>query len=103
MPRDLQWASGSLDTVRGRVSSAWSRAGDSLRMEVTVPIGSTAEIHIPKFGLRDVVVEESGRPVWKNGAFQAGVSGLTAAREADGAVILEAGSGVYFFERKGTY
>ena len=33
--RDLKWASGSLDTIRGTVASSWSRSDNGLRLEVT--------------------------------------------------------------------
>ena len=99
--RDLQYASGTLETVRGTVISSWSRAGSSLRMEVTVPVGSSAEVVIPKLNLRNVSVEEGGKPVWQDGAFRPGVSGVNTARETSNAVIVEIGSGSYVFERKG--
>lgn len=99
--RDLEWASGSLDTVRGRVVSSWTRDADKLRLDVTIPVGSTAEVHLPALNLRDVTVEESGRPVWKGGAFQSGVPGVTAGRETSTEVILEVGSGNYVFESTG--
>ncbi|MBE3072916.1 MAG: hypothetical protein IMZ67_08075, partial [Acidobacteria bacterium] len=106
--RDLEFASGSLDTVRGRISCAWSRSGDSLRMEVTIPVGSTAEVVIPESRLEEVSVEEGGRVVWQGGTFRPGAPGVTGARgavtgarESNTAVMLEIGSGTYVFERKG--
>ncbi len=99
--RDLQHASGTIETVRGTVRSSWTRTGGTLGMEVTVPVGSSAEVVIPKLFLRNVSVEEGGKPVWSKGVFQPGVSGVTGARETSSAVIVEIGSGSYVFERKG--
>jgi len=99
--RDLQYVSGTLETVRGTVISAWSRTGSTLRMEVTVPVGSTAEVIIPKMNLRNISVGEGGKPVWQDGAFRPGVPGVSAARETSSAVIVQVGSGSYVFERKG--
>lgn len=99
--RDLRWASGSVDTLRGRVSSSWSRTEDTLRIKVTIPTGSEAEIHVPKLRLTSLAIRESGRPVWTNKAFQPGVPGLSGARETDRAVIFDAGSGTYVFEVAG--
>lgn len=99
--RDLEFASGSLETVRGRICSAWSRAGDVLRMEITIPVGSTAGIVVPKTRLEDVSIEEGGRVVWQAGAFKPGVPGLTGGQETSTAVVLEVGPGTYVFERKG--
>jgi alpha-L-rhamnosidase len=99
--RDLQWASATVDTLRGVVISSWSRSEGSLRIDVTIPFGATADVHLPKLGLREVVVEEGGRPVWTGGAFQAGPAGIIGARETDTAVIVQCGSGSYGFEVKG--
>jgi len=98
MVRDLEFASGSLDTIRGRVSSTWQRTPGHTRLEVTVPVGSTAEIHLPTLRIQDVTVEESGRPVWKEGAFVPGAPGLTGARRAGPSIVFEASSGTYVFE-----
>jgi len=99
--RDLNWASGTLETVRGTVSSSWSRSGAALRMELTIPAGSVAEVHVPKLGLNDVVVEEAGRAVWKAGKFEPGVAGISSGKETASEIVLEIGSGSYVFERAG--
>jgi len=98
---DLNWASGTLNTVEGLVSSSWSRSTDSLRMEITIPVGATAEVHVPKLRANSVVVKESGSEVWKDGRFEAGSPGVVSAREAGEAVVFEIGSGSYVFERTG--
>jgi alpha-L-rhamnosidase len=99
--RDLRWASGSLETLRGAVSSSWARSDDSFRWEVVIPVGSEAELHIPKLGLSAVVVKESSRVVWEKDAYQPGAPGLSGARQTDRAVIFQAGSGSYVFELTG--
>jgi alpha-L-rhamnosidase len=96
--RDLKWASASVDTVRGLVASSWTRDGDSFRLEVTIPVGSEAEIRVPKLGRTSVEIRESGKPIWTNNIFQAGVPGLTGAKQEDRTVIIQAGSGRYVFE-----
>jgi alpha-L-rhamnosidase len=96
--RDLRWASGSAETPRGQVASSWSRDGDRLRLEVVIPVGSEAEIILPKLGLKSVAVTESGKPVWAKDAFQAGVAGVTGASQTDRTVVIQAGSGRYVFE-----
>ncbi len=96
--RDLKWASGSIETPRGVVSSAWTRDGDRFRLEISVPVGSDAEVRIPKFGRASVTVRESGKPVWAKDAFQPGVAGVSGAKQAGDAVVVEAGSGRYVFE-----
>jgi alpha-L-rhamnosidase len=96
--RDLHWASGTLQTLRGQVLSSWSRTERSFQLEVIIPVGSEAEIHLPKLNLADVVVREGQRVVWKQNAYQPGCPGLSGARQTPAAIILQAGSGRYVFE-----
>jgi alpha-L-rhamnosidase len=96
--RDLKWASGSLDTIRGRVSSAWSRTDAGLRLEITIPTGSDAEVRIPELELSPVALVESGHAVWKDGKYQSGTPGIVNAKERDGMIVAEIGSGSYVFE-----
>ena len=96
--RDLQWVSGSIQTARGEVSCAWRREEQKLRIEITVPVGSEAELRIPKLGRDVVTITESGKPVWNKSAFQSGVPGVTGAKEEKQAVLIQTGSGRYVFE-----
>ncbi|SEF19856.1 alpha-L-rhamnosidase [Amycolatopsis pretoriensis] len=43
---ELTSASGSYETPNGRVSTAWTKSDREYRLTVTVPPGSTAEVHI---------------------------------------------------------
>ncbi|MFD6988936.1 family 78 glycoside hydrolase catalytic domain [Streptomyces sp. NPDC059943] len=43
----VSWARTSIRTVRGPASAAWSKVGRDLRLTVKVPVGSSAEIHVP--------------------------------------------------------
>ena len=47
VPSGLDHASASIDTVRGTVASAWTRSGDGLRLEVTIPVNATATVRVP--------------------------------------------------------
>src|SRR6201999_2030382 len=44
---NLTYAKADLETGYGRVSSHWSKQGDSLSMDVTIPANTTATISIP--------------------------------------------------------
>jgi len=98
MVRDLRWASASIETLRGAVASSWSREGGNVRLEVTIPVGSEAEVRIPKLGRSSVTVRESGKPVWAKDAFQPGAAGVTGAKQDDQTVTFQVGSGHYVFE-----
>ena len=97
MVRDLMHASGSTRTVRGEVACSWSRTETGVRVEVTVPGGSEAEVVIPKLGIRNVKVTEGGTPIWLDGKFLAGPAGVAGAEDKDGAIRIRTGAGRYVF------
>jgi alpha-L-rhamnosidase len=57
-PGDLVWARASYESVRGTISSAWHRSGDDFTLDLTVPPGTTATVHVP--GEPDAVRVTSG-------------------------------------------
>ncbi len=99
--RDLEWASGTVDSVRGPITSDWRRNGSGLEWKVVVPFGSEAEIHMPRFNLRNIQITESGQSVWKNDRYQAGVAGITGAAQSGEEIVVTAGSGEYHFSLSG--
>jgi alpha-L-rhamnosidase len=48
---DLTHVAGQYRTPRGLVTSEWQRAGQSVRLDVSVPVGTWATIRLP--GRRD--------------------------------------------------
>ncbi|MBV9866095.1 MAG: family 78 glycoside hydrolase catalytic domain [Abitibacteriaceae bacterium] len=44
---DLQWARGSYDSARGRISSEWKLQGNTLLLDVTIPPNTTAIVYVP--------------------------------------------------------
>ncbi len=101
MVRDLMFASGAVDTIRGRVVSAWRREDRSLAMEAVVPVGSEAEIVLPKFNLRNIVLSEGGKVVWADKKYVSGAEGVRGVEETASALVIKAGSGRYVFELRG--
>jgi alpha-L-rhamnosidase len=97
MVRDLMHASGSTMTVRGEVACAWSRTERSIRVEVTIPGGSEAEVVIPKLNIRNVKVSEDGKTIWVGGKFIVGAAGVTGAVDKDNAILIKTGGGRYVF------
>ena len=93
----LEWAKASIDTVRGHVAVEWRRTGDGLTMKVTIPPNATATVSIPTLGLEAAKVTEGGSAVWQDGAFVAGVAGITGGRQDENFVTLDVGSGSYEF------
>jgi alpha-L-rhamnosidase len=94
---DLTNASASIKTVRGVVSSSWSKDGNSIKLDVTIPVNSNAQVSVPKLGLQDVIVKEGGQTVWKSGAYVAGTPGISGASQTADYVTFDLGSGRYVF------
>ncbi|WP_208322882.1 family 78 glycoside hydrolase catalytic domain [Mumia sp. ZJ1417] len=81
---DLDHASATVDSPLGQVTSSWQRSRHQLTLRATVPVGATAEIHVPARRRSDVTAPR--------GASYAGVR--------DGYVVYEVGSGDYEFRAK---
>jgi alpha-L-rhamnosidase len=99
--RDLRYASGSFESVRGTVSSSWRRLDDGVRLDVVIPFGSQAEVVIPKLGLSRVALDEAGQVVWAEGKLQLKTPGILGVKEAGDEVIVECGGGAYSFMLQG--
>ena len=101
MVRDLRHAAGSVETYRGTVSSSWSRGDGSVRLEAVVPVGTAAEVVLPRFNLKNVRVKESGQTIWDANGFQSGAAGVEKVEEEQKNLIIRIGSGRYSFELTG--
>ena len=99
---DLTWASATVQTVRGTVSSSWTHTPSAITLEATIPVGADARVVIPKpMEVTNPTVEEGGRVVWEKGHFVSGDPGITNAREENNAVVFDVGSGNYSFRLVG--
>lgn len=85
---DLTWVQCGYDSIRGRIVSHWKCEGDQLTMDVTIPVNTTATVHVPT---RDQAgITESGQPAAKS-------NGVKFLRMENGAAIFEVGAGTYRF------
>lgn len=84
----LAWAKGSTQTPFGEVATDWSTTGGQLRLDVDVPVGSTATIHVP--AANAWAVSEGGLPLDE-------VDGVTGYEVEGGDVVVTVGSGHYSF------
>lgn len=92
---DLSFVEARVDTVSGRIAAAWRRTNDAFALELTVPAGSTAEVHVPLLFPGSVV--ESGEPVWPAGRAEKPVAGIVSARAEGDRAVFEVRSGTYRF------
>ncbi len=98
---DLGWASASVNTIRGMVSSSWTKGPGIVTLDVLIPVNSEAKVVIPKLDMTDIVVREGDQVVWEKAHYVAGVAGLTGAKEDSNAIIFDVGSGDYSFKLTG--
>ncbi len=95
---DLTYVSASIKTVRGMVSSSWKKTDNSLTLEVGIPVNSKAKVSIPKMGLENFGITESGKTIWEDGSYIGGVEGITGGIESNEYVTFDVGSGSYSFK-----
>ena len=90
---DVEWASGSRQSLQGLVKTSWSLDTSGFRQNLTLPLNAVAKVLIPAKNPADV--SESGKPV-----AQAGPEIKVLGSETVGNVpylALEVGSGTYAF------
>ncbi|HWI90727.1 MAG TPA: family 78 glycoside hydrolase catalytic domain [Flavisolibacter sp.] len=85
----LSFASASLQTYYGKVSSEWEKVNGKLILNVEVPANTTATIFIPTTNQNRIT--ENGKPLNE-------VKNITNISFADGYLQLKVGSGKYSFE-----
>ena len=86
---DLTWVKAHYDSPYGRIVSIWNKIGKSLKMEVTIPVNTTATVHVP--AQDSAGVTESGNAIDK-------VEGVKLLRMENHAAVFAVGSGTYRFE-----
>ena len=99
---DLEWASGTVETVQGKVSSSWNHAPGAITVEVTIPVNSDAKVSVPKdIYMTEITIREGDRVVWEKGHYVPGAPGIAGATAAHQGVTFDVGSGHYLFNLTG--
>jgi alpha-L-rhamnosidase len=86
--KELDFAEGELNTVKGPIKTAWKKQGKLLSIDVSVPDNTTAQLYVPAKNVQEIT--ESGKKIGK-------AIGVAFVREEDNLVLLEVGSGSYHF------
>jgi alpha-L-rhamnosidase len=96
---DLSFVEAKLETIAGKVGAAWRKTGEAFTLAVTLPAGTTGEVHIPLLwpGAR---ILESGKIVWRAGRAVESIPEVTPAGEDRERAVFKIGSGEYRFELK---
>ena len=96
---DLHWVSGSIETIKGTISSAWTHSPGVITLDVSIPVNTEAKIIIPKkSNMSEITIKEGDRVVWEKGQFVPGTPGITRGTQGDRDFTFEVGSGKYSFK-----
>jgi alpha-L-rhamnosidase len=93
----------SLETVRGTITSDWTRSSNKYSLTVTVPVNSSALVYLPTFGAAGVSISEGGTALWHDGSAAGTVSGVSYSGidgfypSGNNYVVFNVGSGTYHF------
>ncbi len=98
---DLTFAQAQIRTVRGVIASGWKKDGRSLTLDVTIPAGAQAKVSVPTMRLRNIAITESGKIVFGDDTYIAGVTGISGATRGADHVTFDIGSGTYSFRLTG--
>jgi alpha-L-rhamnosidase len=84
----LTYARASHDSLYGKIESGWARTDSVLKLDVTIPPNTEAEVHLPASSV--AAVTEGGKPLGE-------AAGVRLVREAAGEVVVGVGAGKYEF------
>jgi len=85
---DITWVKCSYDSVHGKIVSNWKLETRNLKLDVTIPINTTATVYVP--AKDEAGVTESGKPTDQ-------VKGVKFLRMENNAAVYAVGSGQYSF------
>lgn len=98
IPNELNYVQSTLETIRGKIFSAWKKETLTIIMEIEIPFNCTAYIYIPKLdGCSNYGVEEGGILIWTKEIEYTCNEDILFLREESKYVVFEVGSGFYNF------
>jgi len=59
----IHWVKAHYDSIHGRITSNWKRAGNTFELETTIPANTTATVYLPTS--QGETITEGGRPLTK--------------------------------------
>ncbi len=96
VPNDMSYATASIETVKGRIYSAWEKIDNELVITLTIPVGCKAETWIP---IKDIKnnIKEGDLLIWKDGEKNMQHRDIDFKELESNYVIVNLGSGYYKF------
>ena len=88
---DVTFASYSNETPNGMASVSWKKNADSFKLDIKVPVGSTATVYVPALNAKNVT---------ENGKVISARSGVSFQKMENAYAIFTVGSGEYSFDSR---
>ncbi len=98
---DLKFAKAKTRTVRGIISSEWTRNGDQIELNVKIPCGCETKVFIPLLNTNETNITESKSFLLKNGRFNENPAGIIYDGIKGDYAVFKVGSGSYKFKMYG--
>ena len=86
---DIKSAKTSFESPYGTIFSKWENSEESFNLEIEIPVNTNAQIVIPAKNRENI--SESGNKI-------SSTNSISVSKELNGKVVIEVGSGKYFFE-----
>jgi alpha-L-rhamnosidase len=94
---DLTYASASIETTLGKVSSSWENYNEEFFHKISLPVNSQGTVYIQKKGKKNSEIKEGNETIWKDRKFISGVPGIKKCEETEEYFKISVGSGNYSF------
>ncbi len=91
---DLKWVQCTFRSVRGPVVSNWKRGDSSFEMEVEIPGGASAVVHVPVKDPGNAIIKANGKLIFEQGKLVSGTA-LKWVRTTSEAVVFAVDAGHY--------
>lgn len=86
--KEMQFIDGSYESINGLIASSWNWVGDTISIDVTIPVNTKAKIYIPTTNVKNL--KEGGKIV-------SGEDTIKVVAFKNELVVVEVGSGSYSF------
>jgi len=96
IPDDMGYATSSINTIKGRISSAWEKLEKELIITIEIPVGCKAEVWIPITDVNNNI-KEGENFIWKEGEKNESKSDIVFNEVKKDHIVFNVGSGYYKF------
>lgn len=86
---DIKSAKTSFESPYGKIFSKWEKSGETFTLDIEIPVNTTAQIVLPTKNQDNIL--ESGNKI-------SSANPISVSQDINGKVVVEVGSGKYFFE-----